>query len=150
MLALLMISSLMLNSCGGAARGGGGSGGGGSVVLTVTPKTVNRFPTQQQQFTVSVTGTSNTAVTWQVNGATGGGQNGPAGTIDANGLYTAPSAVPPNPVVTVSAVSQADVTKWDSAAVNIQSPTTAGTYTITITATAGTITQSTSATLVVQ
>lgn len=118
------------------------------MAVSVAPKTVNRFPGQQQQFTASVTGTTNTAVTWQVNGATGGSAS--AGAIDANGMYTAPATVPSPASVTVSAVSQADVTKSDSAVVTIQSPTPSGTYTITVTATAGTVSQSTSATLVVQ
>jgi hypothetical protein len=109
---------------------------------------MNRFPGQQQQFSASVTGSTNTAVTWQVNGATGGSAS--AGMIDANGMYTAPAAVPNPAAVTVSAVSQADITKSGSAVVTIQTPTPSGTYTVTITATAGTVSQSTSATLVVQ
>lgn len=117
------------------------------MAVSVAPKTVNRFP-GQQQLTASVTGTTNTAVTWQVNGATGGSAS--AGAIDANGMYTAPATVPSPASVTVSAVSQTDVTKSDSAVVTIQSPTPSGTYTITVTATAGTVSQSTSATLVVQ
>jgi hypothetical protein len=151
MLVLLLVSSLVLGSCGGGGSGGGGGGGGGGgnlVAVSVAPKTVNRFPGQQQQFTASVTGTTNTAVTWQVNGATGGSAS--AGAIDANGMYTAPAAVPSPASVTVSAVSQADVTKSGSAVVTIQAPTPSGTYTITVTATAGTVSQSTSATLVVQ
>jgi hypothetical protein len=149
MLAAIVISSLMLGSCGGSGSGGGGGGGGGgSVVVSVSPRTVNRFPAQQQQFTASVTGNANTAVTWQVNGVTGG--SAAAGTVDANGMYTAPGAVPTPASVTVAAVSQADVTKSGSATVNIQTPTQAGTYTVTVTATVGNITQSTSATLIVQ
>jgi hypothetical protein len=149
LLALLLVSSLVLGSCGGGGSGGGGGGGGGNVIaVSVTPKTMNRFPGQQQQFSASVTGSTNTAVTWQVNGATGGSAS--AGMIDANGMYTAPAAVPNPAAVTVSAVSQADITKSGSAVVTIQTPTPSGTYTVTITATAGTVSQSTSATLVVQ
>jgi hypothetical protein len=149
LLAMILIASLLLASCGGSGSGGGGGGrGGGSVVVNVSPRTVNRFPTQQQQFTASVTGTTNTAVTWQVNGVTGG--SAAAGTIDANGNYTAPGAVPAPANVTVSAVSQADVTKSGSATVTIQAPTQAGTYTITVTATAGTVSHNTTATLIVQ
>ena len=117
-------------------------------MVSVSPRTVNRFPAQLQQFTASVTGSANTAVTWQVNGVTGG--SAAAGTIDANGMYTAPGAVPTPASVTVAAVSQADVTKSGLATVNIQTPTQAGTYTVTVTATVGNVSQSTSATLIVQ
>jgi len=109
----------------------------------------NAFPTQQQQFSASVTGAANTAVTWQVNGVTGG--NASAGMIDPNGLYTAPGAVPsPNNPVMVTAVSQADVTKSGSATVTLKAPTPPGTYTVTITATVGSVVQTATATLVVQ
>src|SRR5580704_15444353 len=40
------------------------------------------------QFTASVTNTSNTAVSWQVNGVAGGSST--AGTVSAAGLYTPP------------------------------------------------------------
>src|SRR5439155_16038186 len=59
-----------------------------------------------QQFTATVRNTSNTAVTWQVNGVTGG--NATVGTISSSGLYTAPASPA---TVTVTAVSQADTTK---------------------------------------
>jgi hypothetical protein len=134
-------------SCGGGSSSGGG-GGGGSVVVSVNPRTASRFPTQQQQFTAAVSGSSNTQVTWQVNGATGGSPA--AGTIDNTGVYTAPAAVPSPPSVTVTAVSQADVTKSGAASVIIQSPTPAGTYTVTVTAMVGSVTQSTTVVLMVQ
>ena len=96
----------------------------------------SKFPTEQQPFSATVSGTSNTAVAWQVNGVTGGSAS--AGTIDVNGLYTAPAVVPsPNNPVMVTAVSQADVTKSGAATVTLKAPTPAGTYTVTITATAG-------------
>ncbi len=134
-------------SCGGGSSGGGG-GGGGSVVVSVNPRTASKFPTQTQQFTAGVSGSSNTQVTWQVNGATGGSPA--AGTIDNTGLYTAPGAVPNPATVTVTAVAQADVTKSGAAIVTIQSPTPTGTYAVTITATVGSVTQTTTAALVVQ
>jgi hypothetical protein len=88
-------------------------------------------------------------VTWQVNGVTGG--NVSAGTIDANGVYTAPAVVPsPNHPVMVTAVSQADVTKSGAATVTLKAPTPPGTYNVTITATAGSVVTTTTAVLVVQ
>lgn len=115
--------------------------------MQVSPLTASKFPTQTQQFTATVSGSANTTVTWQVNGVTGG--SAATGTIDVNGLYTAPAAVPNPATVTVSAVSQADVTKSGSARMTIQAPTPAGTYTVTVTATAGSVVQTTTAVLVV-
>lgn len=145
---LLILSLMSLPSCGGGITDPGNGGGGGSVSLGISPRTSNLFPTQQQQFTASVSGSTNTQVSWQVNGATGGTPAG--GTIDPNGLYTAPTMVPNPPTVTVSAISQADVTKSASAAVAIQSSTPSGTFTISITAAVGTSTQTTTAILTVQ
>jgi hypothetical protein len=147
MLSLVLTCALILPSCGGGSSSGGGGGGGG-IAVNVSPKTASRFPTQQQQFTPTVTGTTNTAVTWQVSGITGGSAT--VGTINNTGLYTAPAVVPSPASVVVSAISQADITKSGSATVSIQTPTPSGTYTVTITATAGSVTHTASATLTVQ
>jgi uncharacterized protein (DUF1800 family) len=57
------------------------------------------------QFSATVTNETNTTVTWQVNGVTGG--SAATGTISAAGLYTPPTAIPTvNPVV-ITAVSVA-------------------------------------------
>ena len=60
----------------------------------------------QQQFTVTVTGSANTAVTWAVDGISGG--SAAAGTISASGLYSAPASPGSH---TVTAASAADSTK---------------------------------------
>jgi hypothetical protein len=78
-------------------------------------------------FTATVTGSSNTAVTWQVNGVSGGNStNGLVSTTvlgTANeALYLAPSGVPSPASVSVTAVSQADPTKSTTATVMIQLP----------------------------
>jgi hypothetical protein len=147
-IAVLFASTLVLTSCGGGGSTGGG-GGPPAISVSVSPHTASKFPTEQQPFSATVNGTSNTAVAWQVNGVTGG--NATSGTIDANGVYTAPAVVPsPNNPVMVTAISQADVTKAGSATVTIKAPTPAGTYTVTITATAGSVVQTTTAILVVQ
>ena len=57
------------------------------------------------QFTAQVSNTSNTAVTWQVDGVTGGSSH--SGTISTAGLYTAPAQLPNPSQVTITAVSQA-------------------------------------------
>ena len=75
-----------------------------------------------QALTVAVTNTANTAVTWQVNGVTGG--NSTVGTVSTSGVYTAPSSVPSPATVTVAAVSVADPTHQGSAALTITPPVT--------------------------
>jgi hypothetical protein len=70
---------------------------------------------QSAPFQATVTGTTNGAVTWEVNGITGG--NSTVGTITAGGVYTAPAQVPNPASVTVTAVAQADTTKSKSATV---------------------------------
>ena len=89
-LLALLILCLSLSACGG---GGGGGGGGGISPATVTVATGASFP-----FTVG----ANQEIVWKVNGVTGG--SAADGTIDATGVYTAPSAPA---VVTVTAVSKA-------------------------------------------
>ena len=86
-----------------------------SVTLSPTSATVAVGGTQQ--FTATVQNTNNTAVTWQVNGVTGG--NATVGTVSSSGLYTAPGVVPSPATVTVTAVSRADTTKSASAQVTI-------------------------------
>ena len=88
-----------------------------SVVVTVTPATASVVTGATQQLNASVAGTSNTAVTWNVQGA---GCSGTAcGTINSSGLYTAPSAVPTPPTVTVTAASSADLSKTASSSVDV-------------------------------
>ncbi|PYU08713.1 MAG: hypothetical protein DMG34_01220 [Acidobacteria bacterium] len=89
------------------------------VVISISPIVASVVTSKTQPFTATVTNTTNTAVTWQVNGVTGGDST--HGTISASGLYTAPSAVPNPATLTVSAISQADPTKSASATVAISS-----------------------------
>jgi uncharacterized protein (DUF1800 family) len=84
------------------------SGGGGTtppaITVTVTGSADTRLGATSQ-FTAAVTNTTNTLVTWQVNGVTGGSSAN--GTISTSGLYTAPAALPAQNPVTIAAVSQA-------------------------------------------
>src|ERR1700688_2504391 len=63
-----------------------------AVRVTVQPASVSVSNFRTQQFTATVTGSSNTAVTWEVNKATGGSLK--FGFISSTGFYVAPSAVP--------------------------------------------------------
>jgi hypothetical protein len=111
---LYALLALGLASCGG---GGGGGPTPQPVSVSISPTTASVEIGNTVQFTATVSNTSNTAVTWQVNNVTGG--NATVGTISTSGLYTAPAAVPNPNTVTVKAVSQADATKSASATVTI-------------------------------
>ena len=97
--------------------------GGGSytpptpIVVAVTPASATVSPGATKQFMASVTGTTNTSVTWQVNSVTGG--NATVGTISATGLYTAPNSIPNPSTVTVAAVSSANPADSGSATVTV-------------------------------
>ena len=91
-----------------------------SVVVSPKPVSISISGTQQFSAVVSGTGNFSTAVTWHVNGVTGG--NSTVGTIDSAGLYSAPAMVPNPNIVTVQAISVQDTTKSDSASVTIQNP----------------------------
>jgi polygalacturonase len=98
----------------------------GSVSVTVVPISVavsgpaNVIFGQTGQCSAVVTGTTSQAVTWMVNGVTGG--NTAQGTISTTGLYTAPASAPPTPV-TISAQSAGP-------------PVTTGSVGVTVSATA--------------
>ena len=85
----------------------GGQGGGG-ITVSVSPSSVTLSSGGSQQFTATVTGTANTAVTWSAT----------AGSIGSNGLYAAP-VVNSTTSATVTATSQAEPTQSASAAVTI-------------------------------
>src|ERR1700745_338540 len=94
-----LVVSLLLGSCGGGSPPP-------PITVTVTPASATVSPGASMQFLATVTGTTNTAVTWQVTGAPGGSTT--AGTINANGLYTAPNSIPSPATVRVTAVSSAN------------------------------------------
>ncbi len=90
----------------------------GGVAVTVTPATAMVRTGNQQNFTATVTGALNLAVTWAVNGVAGG--NSTIGTIAANGIYTAPLTLPSPNTVTVTATSVEDPTRTGSATVTLE------------------------------
>lgn len=88
--------------------------------VSVSPSTTSVEATSTRQFAASVIFSTNTAVTWQVNGVEGG--NSTVGTISKEGLYTAPSAVPSPNSLTITAVAKADSTRKGTATVTITPP----------------------------
>ena len=126
------------------ALAGAGCGGSSSpsTVVTITPgfhTSVTVLLTNTQQFSATVTGNQNQAVTWQVcnaaNPADATGQSGRTitmptgcvtgsatlGSISTTGLYTAPATLPSPPTVSVVATSQAVTTVFAVVNVNIDS-----------------------------
>jgi hypothetical protein len=93
------------------------------VAVTISPTSTTVPTGATQQFTATVTGMSNTSVTWSVNGIQGG--NSTLGTVSTGGLYTAPSTVPSTNLVTVTATGLADTTKTASATVTITAASSA-------------------------
>jgi hypothetical protein len=115
---LLIAPLLLLQACGGGASGGGGNPPPPTPVqVTISPTQISVPVSQSVRFAATVTGTSNRQVTWKVNNTVGG--NSTVGTVNQNGLYQAPTAVPSPSVVSVTAVSQADQLKSASADVTI-------------------------------
>jgi len=87
----------------------GSAGTPSNVSLTVSPAAASLQAGQQTQFSATVSGTTNTAVTWTASG----------GTVTSAGLYTAPSLAG---TYTVTATSAADSSKSASAAVTVTQP----------------------------
>jgi serine protease len=90
------------------------------VAVAVTPATASVQTGAMQTFTAAVTNTSNTAVTWNVNGVAGGSAT--FGMISTAGVYTAPMSAPTPATVTITATSAADTTKSASAQATITTP----------------------------
>jgi hypothetical protein len=83
-----------------------------SLVVAPTGATVAQSGTQQ--FTATISGITNTGVTWSVDGVAGG--NATSGTISTTGMYTAPSQAGAH---TIAAISVADTAASVSATVNV-------------------------------
>jgi hypothetical protein len=85
--------------------------------VTVFPATASLQSGESQSFAATVRGSSNTKVTWSVDGIRGGDAS--RGIIDANGLYTAPAQTGGHTIV---ATSLASSSKSGSAAVDVSAP----------------------------
>ena len=109
----------MLAACGGNTSS---STTTTTVNLAITPTSASVTTGTTQQFTVTVTNTTNTALSWSVNGVVGGNQT--VGFVSSAGLFTAPNNVPTPAAVTVTATSQADTSITISVAVTITAPAT--------------------------
>jgi sugar lactone lactonase YvrE len=118
--ALLLVA--LASPFGGLVGCGGGSNSPtqpSQIAVSVSPSSASVLLGTTKQFMANVSGTTDTVVTWSVNGTAGG--NSTTGTIDANGLYTAPSDLPSPAGVTIAAASQVDGTTSQPANVTITS-----------------------------
>jgi hypothetical protein len=145
---VIFAAAIFQASCAGLTAGSGSGNPGAppppppNVSVSVSPNTATVRAGLSQPFTATVTGTSNTNVTWQVNGVTGGLPT--TGTISSTGVYTAPAILPSPNSVTIQAASAADSSAAGQSAVTLWNPTpviasvsptsvTAGSFSITIT-----------------
>ena len=142
----LAVSILCVLAIGSLASGCAQIGSSGTqpqkTVVTIAPSTPNVRAGATQQFTASVTGNSNTSVTWSVNGVAGG--NSTTGTISAMGMFQAPATLPSSNSVSIEATSAADTTAQASTTATLLNPVpvlsalnpssvTVGAFSITIT-----------------
>src|ERR1039458_4048943 len=115
--AMLLAASFL--GCGGVVGSGPSQPLPTVVTVGVAPVSASVLLGNPQTFTATVSNATNTAVTWSVNGIAGG--NPAAGTIDANGVYTAPATLPASGSVTVQATSVTDSTKSATSSVHVTS-----------------------------
>jgi hypothetical protein len=112
-LLLLLAVALIDTSCATAAQAtaaqaGGAVGVGNPVKVGLFPTSVTLLSNGKQQFTATLSGTSNTGVKWTAT----------EGSIDRNGLYTAPTVTVQTSVV-VTATLDADPTQSANASVTV-------------------------------
>jgi hypothetical protein len=108
---------------------GCGGGGAGSVAppkptppsiqIAVAPNSSTVMLGETVTFTATVSDSTNTAVSWSVNGIPG--RSAQVGSISADGVFTAPEDLPQGGTAQVTATSNADSSKFVSASVNVSS-----------------------------
>ena len=117
-IVVLSLAISLWSGCGGGMNvGASGSTANG---MKITPASSTVRAGDSMQFLATVTANTNQAVTWSVNGVAAG--NSTVGTIDAKGMYHAPSSVPAPNSVKVQAVSVADQTLSASSSVTLENP----------------------------
>lgn len=101
-----------------------------TVGVTVSPSSTSVQTLGTKSFSATVQGSSNQAVTWEVDGVQGG--SAAVGTISAGGTYQAPESVPANAAsgqtttVSIEAIPQANSSLSGSATVTVTSPNQLG------------------------
>jgi Bacterial Ig-like domain (group 2) len=90
-----------------------------TVNVTVSPTSTSLSSSQTQQFKATVTGTSNTAVTWSLNSA--------VGAVSSSGLYTAPASIASAQTIYITAESSAEPSAYGFAAISLTASGSTGT-----------------------
>jgi hypothetical protein len=105
---------------GSGALGCGGGNAASSISIAISPTVASVITNTTQPFSAFVTGSSDQTATWTVTCPTG--VTAPAcGTIDTNGVYTAPKTVPTVTTNGTTTRAHADTTKTATATVTILS-----------------------------
>lgn len=94
---------------GGSSEGSSDSGSGATQTLSVWPSSTILYPGQTKQFRATVAGETVSDVTWSLS------ESASYGSVDANGLYTAPATLPSGDHVVLTATSSADESFNDTA-----------------------------------
>jgi hypothetical protein len=106
--AAIAVLTLLAVSCGGSSK---------PKSVTVVPMSATLNPGGTQQFSATVQGTSDSSVTWTVNGVAGG--NSSDGTVSPTGLYTAPTSIASTFTANVQAASTKDSSVTATATVKV-------------------------------
>ena len=91
--------------------------GGQPIAIEISPTVATLAVNQIQEFVVTLVGTTDLRVIWQVNGIPNGSDE--VGTITPDGIYTAPAALPATNPVTIEVISQRDTKVRTTATVTI-------------------------------
>jgi hypothetical protein len=94
------------------------------VSVSVAPSAVSLEASQTQQFTAAIANSLSIGAYWSISPST-------AGSIDGTGFYTAPTSVPSQQVVTVTAASWEDPTASGTATIALTPPTVVSSVTST-------------------
>jgi hypothetical protein len=125
LLLFVLVAALFQARCAGVTKSSSGNPGTPgapppAVSVSISPNPASVRAGATQPFSATVSGSSNTSVTWQVNGVTGGSSS--TGTINSSGMYSAPASLPNPNTVTVQAVSAADSSASGASAVTLLNP----------------------------
>jgi hypothetical protein len=121
---LLAIAIALPGCAGGGASSGTPPPPPPTVSVSVAPPATNILLGKTAQFGATVSGATNTAVAWSVNGISGG--NASLGSISPSGLYTAPADLPSPATVQITAASLAAPAATGSAQVTVISDISIG------------------------
>jgi hypothetical protein len=116
---VVLTAAVCLPGCGGGSASIAPPPPPPEIVVNISPTGGSVLLGNSETFSATATNTTDTSVTWSVNGVPGG--TAAAGTITTGGVYTAPGDLPSPAIAQVTATSQADTTKSATAQLTITS-----------------------------